>query len=187
MFVASRRLVSLHRLERFRSLEELGKPLNILGLLANGSRRGSPLLACQLLLLALLFFVLVFFVLLLLLALPLLLLLAILALAVFPQLLGHNALLWAVRATCAAVVALAEAYPDLGAGANFLALQEELTRTESRIALARTYYNGMVKAFNARIAVVPDSMLARLGGLKPFAFFEAKGLEREVVVVDFAS
>jgi hypothetical protein len=45
----------------------------------------------------------------------------------------------------------------------------------------------MVKAFNARIAVVPDSMLARLGGLKPFAFFEAKGLEREVVVVDFAS
>ena len=45
----------------------------------------------------------------------------------------------------------------------------------------------MVKAFNARIAVVPDSMLARLGGLKPFAFFEAKGLEREVVVVDFGA
>jgi hypothetical protein len=92
-----------------------------------------------------------------------------------------------VEGIAPAVVALAEAYPDLRAGANFLALQEELTRTESRIALARTYYNGMVKAFNARIAVVPDSMLARLGGLKPFAFFEAKGLEREAVVVDFAS
>jgi hypothetical protein len=91
-----------------------------------------------------------------------------------------------VEGIAPAVVALAEAYPDLRAGANFLALQEELTRTESRIALARTYYNGMVKAFNARIAVVPDSMLARLGGLKPFLFFEAKGLEREVVAVDFA-
>ncbi len=92
-----------------------------------------------------------------------------------------------VEGIAPAVVALAEAYPDLRTGRNFLALQEELTRTESRIALARTYYNGMVKAFNARIAVVPDSMLARLGGLKPFAFFEAKGLEREAVVVDFAS
>ena len=92
-----------------------------------------------------------------------------------------------VEGIAPAVVALAEAYPDLRTGRNFLALQEELTRTESRIALARTYYNGMVKAFNARIVVVPDSMLARLGGLKPFAFFEAKGLEREAVVVDFAS
>ena len=85
-----------------------------------------------------------------------------------------------------AVVALAESYPQLKASENFLALQQELSRTESRIALARTYYNGMVTGFNARIAVFPDSVLASIGGLRPFAFFEAKGLEREAVQVDFA-
>lgn len=90
-----------------------------------------------------------------------------------------------VEGVAPAVVALAERYPDLKAGGNFLALQEELVRTESRIALARTYYNGMVTAFNARIAVFPDSILARVGGLKPFAFFEAKGFEREATQVEF--
>ena len=82
--------------------------------------------------------------------------------------------------------AIAERYPDLKTNENFLALQQELARTESRIALARTYYNGMVTTFNARIAVVPDSVLASLGGLRPFAFFEATGLERETVQVEFA-
>lgn len=85
-----------------------------------------------------------------------------------------------------AVVALAERYPALKAEENFLSLQRELSRTESRIALARTYHNGMVQSFNARIAVLPDSVLAKIGGLRPFAFFEATGLEREVVQVDFA-
>jgi LemA protein len=75
--------------------------------------------------------------------------------------------------------------PQLKATAQ--ALRAELAETESRIALARTYYNGMVTSFNGRIATVPDSVLARIGGLKPFAFFEAKGLERDAVVVDFAS
>ena len=92
----------------------------------------------------------------------------------------------AVEGLAPAVVALAESYPALKASENFLALQHELSRTESRIALARTYYNGMVTSYNARIVVFPDSMLAGLGGLRPFAFFEAKGLEREVVRVDFA-
>jgi hypothetical protein len=91
-----------------------------------------------------------------------------------------------VEGLASSVVALAERYPALKASENFLALQQELTRTESRIALARTYYNGMVTGFNARIAGFPDSVLASIGGLRPFAFFEASGLEREAVQVDFA-
>jgi hypothetical protein len=91
-----------------------------------------------------------------------------------------------VEGLAPSVVALSERYPALKASENFLALQHELVRTESRIALARTYYNGMVTAFNARIAVFPHSVLASLGGLRPFAFFEATGLEREAVRVDFA-
>src|SRR5437879_13343825 len=39
------------------------------------------------------------------------------------------------------LLAVAENYPDLKASANFLALQEELTGTESKIAYARQYYN----------------------------------------------
>ncbi|MDI9403247.1 MAG: LemA family protein [Limnohabitans sp.] len=79
-----------------------------------------------------------------------------------------------------------EAYPDLKASESFLALQRELVVTESRIAMARVYYNGLVKSFNARLTVVPDAWIALVARLKPFAFFEAKGLERESVHVDFA-
>jgi hypothetical protein len=85
-----------------------------------------------------------------------------------------------------AIVAVAEAYPDLKASASFLALQRELAVTETRIAMARTYYNGIATAFNGRLAVVPDRFLASLARMRPFELFEAKGLERESVRVDFA-
>lgn len=81
---------------------------------------------------------------------------------------------------------LREGYPSLNASESFLALQRELVITESRIAMARTYYNGVAKAFNTRLNVVPDAWLASLARLRPFEFFEAKGLERESVHVDFA-
>ncbi|MCE2884736.1 MAG: LemA family protein [Planctomycetaceae bacterium] len=85
-----------------------------------------------------------------------------------------------------AMVAVAEAYPDLKASESFLALQRELAVTESRIAMARTYYNGVATAFNGRLAVVPDAWLAAIARLKAFELFEAKGLERQSVAVDFA-
>jgi hypothetical protein len=79
-----------------------------------------------------------------------------------------------------------EAYPDLKASESFLALQRELVITESRIAMARVYYNGLAKSFNTRLSVVPDAWIAVIARLQPFAFFEAKGFERESVRVDFA-
>ena len=81
---------------------------------------------------------------------------------------------------------LREGYPSLNASESFLALQRELVITESRIAMARTYYNGVAKAFNTRLTIVPDAWLASIARLRPFEFFEAKGLERESVRVDFA-
>jgi LemA protein len=44
--------------------------------------------------------------------------------------------------------AVAERYPDLKANQNFLALQEELTSTENRIAFSRQHYNDSVMAYN---------------------------------------
>ena len=46
----------------------------------------------------------------------------------------------------AVLFAVAEAYPDLKASANFLAAAEQLAKTEDRIAAARRFYNGNVRA-----------------------------------------
>ena len=81
--------------------------------------------------------------------------------------------------------AIAEAYPSISAQPNFLALQQELVNTEARIALARSYYNGIATAFNARLLVVPDRFLAAIARLKPFDLFNATDLERETPRVNF--
>ena len=56
--------------------------------------------------------------------------------------------------------ALSEAYPDLKANANFLALQEELTSTENKIAFARQSYNDAVLFYNNQIQMFPSSIIA---------------------------
>jgi LemA protein len=54
----------------------------------------------------------------------------------------------------------AEAYPDLKASTNFLALQEELVSTENRIGFARQAYNDAVAAYNTRRETFPNSLIA---------------------------
>ncbi|MBZ5736237.1 LemA family protein [Nocardioides sp. TRM66260-LWL] len=79
------------------------------------------------------------------------------------------------------VLARAEAYPDLKASAGFLALQRELVTTEDRIAAARRFFNGNVRAYNARCRTVPSSLVASAFGFRPRAFFEIRDVSvREV-------
>lgn len=80
---------------------------------------------------------------------------------------------------------LKEAYPDLKANENFLALQKSLSDTEQRIALARSYSNSIVTFYNTRLQVIPDRFLAALGGMKPRALMAANDFERAEVKVDF--
>src|ERR671937_291425 len=54
--------------------------------------------------------------------------------------------------------AVVENYPELRASDNFLALQEELTGTESKIAFARQFYNDVVAALNTKIQTFPPSI-----------------------------
>ena len=68
--------------------------------------------------------------------------------------------------------ALSEAYPDLKANQNFLALQEELSSTENRIGFARQYYNDTVQAFNTRQQVFPANLVASMLGFESAEFFE---------------
>jgi LemA protein len=67
---------------------------------------------------------------------------------------------------------LAEGYPALKAGKNFLQLQEELAVTEDRIQRARRFYNGNVRDLNNRIETFPSSVVAGIFGFKKREFFE---------------
>jgi LemA protein len=81
--------------------------------------------------------------------------------------------------------ALSEAYPDLKANQNFLALQEELTGTEGRIAYARQYYNDSVQTYNTKIQTVPSNIFAGIFNFEPREYFEAEDDSRGNVRVEF--
>ncbi len=83
--------------------------------------------------------------------------------------------------------AVSEAYPDLKANQNFLALQEELTGTEGRIAYARQFFNDTVLRFNTKIQSFPAVLIARRLGFSEREYFEAEEESRGPVQVDFGS
>ncbi|MDU0313503.1 LemA family protein [Phycicoccus sp. M110.8] len=84
------------------------------------------------------------------------------------------------------LIAVAEAYPDLKANQNFLALQGELTSTEDRIASARRYYNANVRELNTKVETVPSNVVAGMFGVHREEYFETEtAAEREPVQVDF--
>src|ERR1044071_3411994 len=81
--------------------------------------------------------------------------------------------------------AVAEAYPDLKANENFLALQEELTGTEGRISYARQFYNDAVLQLNTKIQSFPSNILANMFKFKEREYFEADDTSRGPVSVQF--
>ena len=83
------------------------------------------------------------------------------------------------------LLAVAENYPDLKASQNFLALQEELSGTESKIAYARQYYNDQVRLLNTAIQSFPSSVLATTFHFTPREFFDIEDAVRAPVQVDF--
>jgi LemA protein len=87
--------------------------------------------------------------------------------------------------TLRSLFAVAEAYPELQANENFLALQEELTGTEGRIAFSRQFYNEQVLAYDNAIEVFPTNALAGAFGFQAKPYFEAETVSREPVKVDF--
>jgi LemA protein len=90
----------------------------------------------------------------------------------------------AVTAGLGRLLAVAENYPELKANQNFLALQEELVGTESKIAYARQFYNDQVRLLNTLIQKFPASWIAGVGHFEPRAFFEIEEPARGPVTVD---
>lgn len=91
----------------------------------------------------------------------------------------------ALSGTLKSLFALSEAYPDLKANQNFLALQEELTSTEDRISYARQFYNDRVLAYNNKCQTFPGSVFAGMFHFTTREFFEAPPEETEPVKVEF--
>ena len=78
-----------------------------------------------------------------------------------------------------------EAYPQLTANRSFLALQDELTETENRIAVARRDYNESVQGYNTYIRRFPQVVTARVIGADRREPFEAPAGAQDAPQVDF--
>jgi LemA protein len=81
--------------------------------------------------------------------------------------------------------ALAEAYPDLKANQNFLALQTELSSTEDKLAYARQFLNTAVQTLNTTVESFPSNLVAGLTGFRQAEFFEVDEAESGPVRVQF--
>ena len=94
----------------------------------------------------------------------------------------------AISAAIGKVMAVAEAYPDLKASANFQQLQGDLNNIEDQLQLARRYYNGTVRDYNVAIQQFPSSVVAGMGGFTAQPFFQVdNAADRDVPKVSFAT
>ena len=60
--------------------------------------------------------------------------------------------------------AVSESYPELKANTNFMDLQNQLKQIEGELESARRYYNGVVKTFNTKLELFPDSIVGKRMG-----------------------
>ncbi|HUG62282.1 MAG TPA: LemA family protein [Methylomirabilota bacterium] len=92
----------------------------------------------------------------------------------------------ALSAALGRLFALAEAYPDLKASANFAELQGSIERTEHDLQMARRYYNGAARDLNVAVESFPSNLVARQFGFEAAPFFEIEDpADRQVPKVAF--
>ncbi|HEY2931202.1 MAG TPA: LemA family protein [Acidobacteriota bacterium] len=84
------------------------------------------------------------------------------------------------------LMVVVEKYPDLKANENFRDLQVQLEGTENRIAVERKRYNDAAREFNTRIRQFPSSIVARMAGFQPKAYFQAQPGAERAPEVDFS-
>jgi LemA protein len=82
---------------------------------------------------------------------------------------------------------VAEQYPELRATENFQQLSRNLSELEDEIQASRRIYNSNVQAYNTKIQIFPNSVVASSGGFSEREFFEIENAaEREPVAVSFS-
>jgi LemA protein len=92
------------------------------------------------------------------------------------------------RDTLKSLFAVAEAYPELKANANFMQLQAQLKELEDNIEYARRYYNAVVRDLNILIESFPSNIIASSFTFKKEEFFELESpeVEKKPVKVSFS-
>ncbi|WP_270764702.1 LemA family protein [Weissella confusa] len=83
------------------------------------------------------------------------------------------------------VFAVAEAYPDLKASAQYNKLMDELTNTENKIAYSRQLFNTTTANYNAKLQTFPTNIIAGIHHFQPSEFLETPEEEKRVVKVSF--
>ncbi|CAN5184987.1 LemA family protein [soil metagenome] len=83
------------------------------------------------------------------------------------------------------VLAVAEAYPDLKASANFLELQTQLAETEDKLSFARQYYNDAAATLNTLVKTIPWMFFSGIASVKERAFYEAPAGQTAPPTVSF--
>ncbi|MEO6395374.1 MAG: LemA family protein [Devosia sp.] len=82
--------------------------------------------------------------------------------------------------------AVAEAYPDLKASANFLEFQQALQTVEDELQMARRYYNGTARNLNTSVESFPSNLVANTFKFDKAEYFEIEdAAERAVPTVKF--
>jgi LemA protein len=71
------------------------------------------------------------------------------------------------------VLAVAEAYPDLKASANFQELQAALADTENQLSFSRQFYNDAVKTLNSLVKTIPWLFFTGIAGVHEREFYDA--------------
>lgn len=87
-----------------------------------------------------------------------------------------------------ALFAVAEAYPQLRANENFVALQGQLAQLEEAIQNARRYYNAIVRDLNTATETFPSNLVANAFGFSRRDYFELdSAAERGAPKVSFGA
>ena len=86
-----------------------------------------------------------------------------------------------------ALMVIVENYPDIKSSENFIALQDELSGTENRIATASKDYNEAAKSYNTKLQIFPTNIIAGMFNFEKVDYFEADESSKDVPVVDFSN
>jgi LemA protein len=83
------------------------------------------------------------------------------------------------------LMVVSEAYPELKANQNFLALQDQLEGTENRITVARKNFNDAVQDYNTKLRIFPNNIFAGMMGFATKGMFEADAAAQKAPEVKF--
>ena len=87
----------------------------------------------------------------------------------------------------ARLLVVVEAYPNLKSDAQFMRLQDELSGTENRLAVARGRYNEKIQEYNTTRRKFPSNVTAKIFGFDEYPYYEVPPEAKQVPKVNFGN